>query len=158
MQPPVKYKDVEINGRKFRVRKFPAKVGSFMIIKLTAILAPMFAGIKANLKAKSVDDNINMEDMDDIDIKGVLEQLNNLSEKDFDYIQEKALSVCYELLPVGLAPVLQANGAFGVEDLEDDTVTVMALTVHALTFNLTSFFQGSGLGGLVKGLVSSKQD
>ncbi|MBG9773568.1 phage tail assembly chaperone [Brevibacillus laterosporus] len=155
MQPPVKYKDVEINGRKFRVRKFPARVGSFMIIKLTAILAPMFAGIKQNLKAKSADDIINM---DDIDITGVLEQLNNLSEKDFDYIQEKALSVCYETLPAGLTPVLHANGAFGVEDLEDDTVTVMALTVHALTFNLTSFFQGSGIKGLVKGLVSSPQD
>ncbi|WPS86463.1 hypothetical protein SMD22_18395 [Brevibacillus halotolerans] len=154
MQTPVKYKDVEINGRKFRIRKFPAKVGSFMIIKLTAILAPMFAGIKPNLKAKSADD-INT---DDIDVTGVLEQLTNLSEKDFDYIQEKALSVCYELLPAGLAPVLNVNGTFGVEDLEDDTVTVMALTVHVLTFNLTSFFQGNGLGGLVMGLVSSRQD
>ncbi|QDX92069.1 hypothetical protein EEL30_06615 [Brevibacillus laterosporus] len=156
MQPIVKHKYVEVGDRKFQIRKFPAKVGSFMIIRLTALIAPMFtAAIKSNVKAKSVDE---AKLADDIDISGVLEQLTNLSEKDFDYIQEKALSVCYESLPGGLAPVLHANGTFGVENLEDDTVTVMALTIHALTFNMTSFFQGSGLGGLVKGLVSSQQD
>ncbi|MGD8188572.1 phage tail assembly chaperone [Brevibacillus ginsengisoli] len=152
MQQAVKYKDVEINGRTFRIRKFPARVGSFMIIKLTKILAPMFAGFKPNLKAKSVDE-INV---DYINIEGVMEQLGKISEEDFNYIQEQALCVCYESLPGGHAPVLNPNGTFGVEGLEDDTVTVMALTVHSLIFNLTSFFQGNGLGGLVTGLISSR--
>ncbi|MCM3141658.1 phage tail assembly chaperone [Brevibacillus sp. MER 51] len=154
MQPRVSHKDVEINGRKFRIRKFSARVGSFMMIKMTTILAPMFASIKPNLNAKSVDD-INV---DNIDFSGILGQLGNISEKDFDYIQEQALRVCFESLPAGYTPVLNDNRSFGVADIEDDTATVMALTVHAIAFNLTSFFQGSGLGGLLAGLTSSQQD
>lgn len=149
MQPKVSYKDVEVNGRKFRVKKFPARVGSFMILKLTTILAPMIAVAGVNPKAEMMDENT---------IAAALGHLGNISEKDFDYIQEQALKVCYEQLPAGLTPVLNDNGTFGVPDLEDDTVSVMELTIHALGFNLTSFFQGSGLSGLVGGLISSRQD
>ncbi|WNF07269.1 phage tail assembly chaperone [Brevibacillus borstelensis] len=150
MQPKVSYKDVEVNGRKFRVKKFTARVGSFMIVKLTSLLAPIFSSIRSN-----TGDDFNVEDMD---IAGILGQLSNISEKDFDYIQEQALKVCYEHLPSGLAPVLNENGTFGVLDLEEDAATIMTLTIHALGFNLTSFFQGSGLSGLVGGLISSRQD
>ncbi|WP_289141552.1 phage tail assembly chaperone [uncultured Brevibacillus sp.] len=154
MQVPVKHKDVEINGRKFRIRKFPARAGSFMIIKMTTILAPLFSSIKPNRNIKAVED----VDFDGINIAGVIEHLGNISEENFNYIQEQALRVCYESLPAGLAPVLNDNGTFGVQDLEDDTATVMALTVHAIVFNVTSFFQGSGLGGLIPGLTSSQRD
>lgn len=153
MQPRMSYKDVEVNGRKFRIKKFPARTGSFVLIKLTTILAPILVSIKPNLKAETVDDI----EIGDIDLTGILEHLGNISEKDFSYIQDQALRVCYELLPSGLAPVLNQNGSFGVTDIEDDTAAVMELTIHALGFNLTSFFQGSGLSGLVGGLISSRQ-
>ncbi|TRY23679.1 hypothetical protein FOI68_20655 [Brevibacillus sp. LEMMJ03] len=152
MQPRVNYKDVEVKGRKFRIRKFSARVGSFMIIKLTSILAPMFSRMK--LRAGGIEDF----NPDDFDISGFLEPLARMSEKDFNYIQEQALRVCFELLPAGPAPVLNENGSFGVADLEDDTAAVMELTIHALGFNLTGFFQDSGLSGLVAGLTSSRQD
>ncbi|GED34034.1 hypothetical protein P9G84_22355 [Brevibacillus centrosporus] len=153
MQPRMSYKDVEVNGRKFRVKKFPARVGSFMIIKLTAILAPMLASIKPSPSAKSVED-VNLENLD---ITGIMGHLSSVSEKDFTYIQDQALRVCFELLPAGPARVINEDGSFGIEDIEDDTATIMALTVHALGFNLSSFFQGSGLHGLVAGLISSRQ-
>ncbi|USG65162.1 hypothetical protein NDK47_24065 [Brevibacillus ruminantium] len=155
MQP--RFKDVEVNGRKFRIKKFSARVGSFMVVKLTAILAPMIAALKPNLKAISTED-VDLEDIDVTEIAGIVGHLGNIPEKDFAYIQDQALRVCYELLPAGPAQVLDDNGSFGVSDLEDDTVTIMTLTAHALGFNLTSFFQGSGLGGLVGGLISSRQD
>ncbi|NRS20589.1 hypothetical protein HP398_29660 [Brevibacillus sp. HB1.4B] len=148
----IKHKDVQIGERTFRIKKFPARTGSFVLIKVTKILAPLFAGIKMN-NAKSLE-GVNV---DDINISGAIEQLSNISEQDFNYLQEQALKVCFELLPAGPAPVMNENGMFGVQDMEDDTATVMALMVHALAFNVTSFFQGSGLQGLVAGLVSNQR-
>ncbi|MGG3012298.1 phage tail assembly chaperone [Brevibacillus parabrevis] len=149
----IKHKDVQIGERTFRIKKFPAKTGSFVLIKVTKILAPLFAGFKPNLNAKSPEDF----KFDDFDFTSAIEQLSSISEQDFNYLQEQALKVCYEVLPAGLAPVLNENGMFGVENLEDDTATVMALMVHALGFNVTSFFQGSGLTGVVMSLVSNRQ-
>ncbi|MFC8686317.1 phage tail assembly chaperone [Brevibacillus porteri] len=148
----IKHKDVQIGERTFRIKKFSARTGSFVLIKVTKILAPLFAGFKLN-NVKSPED----VKVDDINISGAIEQLSNISEQDFNYLQEQALKVCFEILPAGLAPVLNENGMFGVEDVEDDTATVMALMVHALAFNVTSFFQGSGLQGLVAGLVSNQR-
>ncbi|MFP3391017.1 phage tail assembly chaperone [Brevibacillus sp. SIMBA_040] len=161
MQAPVKHKDVEISGRKFRIRKFPARSGSFILIKLTTILMPIFTSLMPLFKSGLMKDEKegSFEDfkVDDKVISTVMSHLGNISEQDFTYIQEQALKVCYESLSAGLAPVLNDNGTFGVEDLEDDTMLVMGLTIHALVFNLTSFFQGSGLGGIVPGLTSSQQ-
>lgn len=161
MQAPVKHKDVEINGRKFRIRKFPARSGSFILIKLTTILMPIFTSLMPLFKGGLMKDvkEGSFEDfnVDDEVISAVMSQLGNIDEKDFSYIQEQALKVCYESLSAGPAQVLNDNGTFGVENLEDDTMLVMGLTIHALVFNLTSFFQGSGLGGLIPGLTSFRQ-
>jgi hypothetical protein len=39
-----------------------------------------------------------------------------------------------------------------VKELEYDIVTVTALTVHALVFSLTPFFEGDGLSQLLESL------
>lgn len=145
----IKHKDIEINGRQFRIKKFSARTGSFIIVKMTTLLAPLLKGINPNVSAS----------LDNIDIDSMIENLISLdiSEKDFDYLQGKALQVCYELLPAGPAPVLNENGTFGVSDLEDDVAAVMSLTIQSLAFNLTSFFQGSGLSGFLGNLISSRQ-
>jgi len=153
MQTPVKYKDVEVNGRKFRVKKFSARVGSFMILKLTTILAPLFRNLKVNPKAFNSD-----MPLDDIDIAGFMETLGGISEKDFSYVQDECLKVCFELLPAGETQVLTSTGHFGVAELEDDTVAVMTLMVHALMFNLTGFFADSGLRSLLLPLSLSQRD
>ncbi|SFU71158.1 phage tail assembly chaperone [Alicyclobacillus macrosporangiidus] len=150
-----KYKDVEINGRKFRIRKFSARDGSYILIKVMSILAPMFQGLDLNQVQ-------NVKDVSDVasnglDVFGMIAKLITLSESDFNYIQEKCLRVCSEHLPSGFVPVLNDNGSFGVLNLEDDTVTVLALTAHALIFNLQSFFAGSPLQGLVGGLLATPQ-
>lgn len=150
-----KHKDVEISGRKFRVKKFSARVGSYMILKLTTILAPLFRNFKVNPKALATPDELPV---DEINIAGFMETLGSISEKDFTYIQDECLKVCYELLPAGEAQVLNNSGYYGVTDIEHDTVTVMTLMVHALMFNLTGFFAESGLSSMVGRLVSSQQD
>lgn len=150
-----KFKDIEINGRKFRISKFGARDGSYMLIKVTGFLAPMFAKIDFS-KMKNVKKPEDV-DISAIDIPGVIAGLGSLSEEDFSYIQEKCLKVCSEPLQAGFIPVLNDNGSFGVSNLEDDTITVISLTAHALIFNFTSFFEGSVLSGLMTGLLTTRQ-
>lgn len=141
-------KEVQIKGRTFRIKKFGARDGSFIALKVAAILAPMFEGVdlKQAQEGKGVDTA-------GVDVFGMVGKLATLPEKDFAHIQGKCLGVCGESLASGYVPVLHENGAFGVNDLEEDTVTVMALTAHALIFNLSGFFDESGLGGLLSGLL-----
>lgn len=155
MNPVENYKDVEINGRKFRIKKFDARTGSFMLFKVTGLLAPLFKNIDlGKLKdVKSVSD-VNVEALN---ISGVISELGNLSEKDFNYIQDKCLQACGEMLPAGFTPVLHSNGSFGVTGLEEDTVTVLALTAHALIFNVKGFFLGSPLASILGGISTTSQ-
>ena len=139
-------KEVEIKGRKFSIRKFDHRTGSFMLIKVAGLLAPMFK--------KSFAGNPEDLKMSDVDISGALSVLSTLSEKDFDYIQSKCLKVCYELLAQP-TPVLNDNGSFGVIGLENDTMSVMSLTVHALIFNVSGFFAESPLASMVGATLTS---
>ncbi|MEK8128662.1 phage tail assembly chaperone [Paenibacillus filicis] len=164
MKPVEKYKDVPINGRNFRIKKFDARTGSFMLLKVTGLLAPLFKNldiakiINATEEKEDGEEAFNVTDIiSKFNISGIMAELGNLSEEDFDYVQEKSLRVCSELLPAGEAPVLRKNGTFGVEDLADDTITVMALTAHALIFNLKGFFSGSPLASLLGGLPTTSR-
>jgi len=153
MKPTENYKDIEINGRTFRIKKFDARTGSFMLIKITGLLAPLFKNMDlAKLKeAKDISD-VNLEALN---ITGVMSELGNLSENDFSYVQDKCLRVCGALLPAGYTPLLNGNGSFAVAELEEDTMTVLALTAHVLIFNVKGFFQGSPLASLVGGLLTT---
>lgn len=145
-------KNVTVNGRTFQVKKFDARTGSFMLFKVSGLLAPLFKGFDLNklLQVKKPEDiGFNL------DIAGMMAQLGGLSEEDFNYVQEKCLQACFEVLPSGLTPVLNANGTFGAIGLEDDTITVLALTAHALMFNLKGFFSGSPLASMLGGLTST---
>jgi hypothetical protein len=158
MNPKENHKDVEVNGRNFRVRKFDALTGSFMLIKLTGLLAPLLKNIdlkKLDLKEPNTMDEASDINLDAFDLPGIMSALGNLPEEDFKYIQGKCLRVCHESLSAGLTPVLNTNGSFAVMGLDEDTMTVMALTVHALVFNVKGFFTGSPLASLVGGLLNT---
>ena len=126
------YKDIELNGRKWRIGKFDALTGSYIVYKMMTQLLPM-----------------------GMDAKVVGEERTNLpamSRVDFSEIQTECLRVCSEVQNVGnvetFLPVLMANGSWGVADINDDVMTVMALTVHALAHNASGFFGEGALKGL----------
>ncbi len=147
------YKSIEINGRKFRIKKFSARDGSFIVVKVAGLLAPMFEGVKwSNMANVKKPEDV---DISQINIAQMFGKLTELKESDFGYLQEKCLRVCEEELKAGYTPVLADNGTFAVNNLDDDVLTVMALTVHALVFNLSGFFTGTGLGGLLSGLLTT---
>lgn len=138
------FQEIKLGDRKFKVTKVNARTGSYMLIKVGGILAPILSGFKGlNLKDLKDAKDIN------IDFSQVAKALMGLEEKDFHYIQDNCLRLCYEVLPGKLAPVLTDNNEFGVIGLDEDTASIMALTIHALIFNVKSFFSGSPLASLV---------
>lgn len=76
-------------------------------------------------------------------------QRKEISEKDFRNIQAHCLMACRFYKEVGgqqvAEQVLADTGQWVLKSLECDTLTVMALTFHALQFNIAPFFDESAL-------------
>lgn len=145
------FKTVEISGRKWRIGKFDAMTGSYMLIKVTGIIAPLLKGLdRINLK------DGELPDIKGIDTAGAMSGLSGLSEDDFNYVYNKCLQVCFEDLPGGPAQVLNPNGTFGVIGLDFDAATTLALTAHTLIFNVANFFSGNPLASALGGTLSTK--
>lgn len=129
-------KDIELAGRKWRIKKFDALTGSYIAYKLLSQMLP--GGLDKQLG--------NMPEGRPI-----------MSKEDFVALQKDCLSVVQELKPAGNTElpvaVILSNGKWGVEGLEDDTVTVLSLTIHALVHNVSGFFDGKALQDLNQSLT-----
>lgn len=141
------FKLIDIGERKFKITKFDARRGSFILFKVMGVITPLVDMMKTSFKdIKSMSD-INLEN---INFTELAAGLTKLDEKDFTYIQDNCLKVCYEILGSGDAQVLNDNGTYGVIGLERDTKAIMTLTIHAIVFNVSGFFGGSLLNFLKK--------
>lgn len=141
------FKNIDVDGRTFRLNKMNAKTGSYMLFKLMKILTPIFKNIKDD--AKEVD-------LNDLNLTEIASSLFDLDEKEFRYIQDNSLQVVQEVLPGGQPFILNKYGEFEALNVEFDTGLVMNLTVQSLVFNVTGFFKGSPLESMLKGLNISK--
>lgn len=138
-------KVVEIQGRKFKIKAFDAMTGSYIAFTLFEKMMPMGMEDKvmATLQAEGKSPDLVMPQSRALMTKG-----------EFFAFQRDCLSVCYEVLPGRDAPILNANGSWGVPDVENNTMLVIVLTINALAFNVADFFTGNGL----KDLQSSLRD
>jgi hypothetical protein len=144
MDKPIVFKDIEVEGRKFRLNKLDARTGSYMTFKLVGILTPLFK----NIDLESLED-LKLNDLNIIEMSS---SLFKLSEDDFRFVQDNCLQVVDELLPAGLQKVLDKSGKWGVLDIEFDAALVMNLTIQSLVFNVTGFFKGSLLSSITNRL------
>lgn len=142
------YKDIEVNGRKFRLNKLNARTGTYMLLKMTKILPP----ILENLDFDKLDsDDFNFKDLN---LTKILSPIFDMDEKEFAYIQDNCLKTVEELLPAGPQAVLDNYGQWGVSNIEFDMVLVMNLTVQSLWFNLQGFFAGMPFSSIMSKLNS----
>ena len=141
------FKNIEVDGRTFRLNKMNAKTGSYMLFKLIKMLTPILKNIKDD--AKEVD-------FTDLNLTEIASSLFDLEEKEFRYIQDNSLQVVQEILPGGQPFILNKYGEFEALNVEFDTGLIMNLTVQSLVFNVTGFFKGSPLESMLKGLNISK--
>jgi hypothetical protein len=135
MNIPEIEKNIEINKRKFTIKKMDAKKSSYILFRLMKILTPIFNNINTNQKEDFKIEDLNLNEL--------AESLFSLSEEEFQSIQESALKVVYENLNAGRTPILNENGSWGVNDIEYDGALVMNLTIQSLVFSLKGFFSGN---------------
>lgn len=139
-----RYKELVLQGRKWRISKFDALTGSFIAYKLLFQMLPM--GLEQKMEGMNLPAG-----------------RSTMSKDEFIELQRDCLAVCAELKVLGdpesggveaPIPVVNSNGDWGVSGLEDDTMLVLTLTVHALIFNISGFFSEDAL----KELTSSFKD
>ena len=135
-------KIVELQGRKFEIRSFDAFTGSYIAFTLMEKMLPM--GMEAKV--------MNAVKADGGDAAVSLPSRAIMSKADFIAFQRDVLSVVGEVLPGRTAPIINENGSWGVEDIADNAILVIMLTIHALVFNSAGFFGGDGLMELKAGL------
>lgn len=130
------YRSFEFGGRHWRIGKFDALTGSYIAYKLMGETLPAFIQVPG--------------------VPGAPQGSPVMSKKEFVDLQKDCLAVCAELLDSGPANVINENGSWGVEDIENDTKLALALTVNALTWNMTDFFDVNLLQALVTGIPGLK--
>ncbi|EJP32245.1 hypothetical protein HMPREF1147_1338 [Selenomonas sp. FOBRC9] len=136
-------KVVELQGRKFEIRSFDAFTGSYIAFTLMEKMLPM--GMEAKM--------MNAVQADGGDTSALpMPNRALMSKAEFIAFQKDVLSVVGEVLPGRTAPLLNENGSWGVEDVADNAMLVIMLTIHALVFNISGFFSGDGLTALQAGL------
>lgn len=142
-------KIVEIAGRKFKITKMDAFTGGYILFTLIEKVLPSMLAYKFGAtEEKPAEFSGSTEDV----MKAMPKIKLALSKEEFNNLLKDALSAVYEVLPARSAPIMNANGSWGVEGLEHNTQIVMILAVQSLAFNVIDFFGGEGLKGLM-GLV-----
>ena len=134
-------KTVEVQGRKFKIKAFDAMTGSYIAFTLFEKMLP--AGMEGKILTQMGRDSSPLPQGRQL-----------MSKQEFFDFQKDCLSVVSEVLKGRDAPVIESNGHWGVPDIENNTVLVLTLTLHALAFNVADFFGGDGL----KELLSSVRD
>lgn len=142
------YKDIELTvagkKRKFRINKFDARSGSYILYTVMSRFLPSILQLKSG--AETITDMSKVVNPEDI-VSSI-----TMSDGEFNKLQNAALQVCEEILPAGATPVVDASGNFSVIGLEKEAVAVFVLTAQALVFNLSGFFGEDGLTSLLSGI------
>jgi len=123
--------DVEVRGVRYQIGRFKARDGSFILAQLLTKMLP--SAIEGQFQGA-----------------GLAKGRSPISEEEFSSIQGHALAVCrrYENGNVPM-PIFVRPDTWAVKELEYDVIAVMALTVQALVFNISPFFEGNGLNQIL---------
>jgi hypothetical protein len=120
------FKDIEIGGKKFRIRKFDALTGSYIIYTLLTQMLPM--GLSEKIDGLPSGDS----------------KAPPMTKEKFMEVQLDCLRACSEIVPTGDTvtpiPLLTADGRWSSEELASNAPLVIMLTIHVLGYNAQSFF------------------
>lgn len=162
MESRVVTKNIEIEGRKFCVRKYTAmdglKIAKLLMAKILPVFQDFVPLIKSMVNKGKKSDEISVEEaVDNISLDTIAAALDKVSTEDFDYIVAKSLQSVSEVLPAGNAPVMYENGVYGVEDVEYDALLVLRLTCEAVLWGCGGFFDGDRLNSVMKPLFGGQK-
>lgn len=155
-----KTKIVEVENRRYQVAKYTAFTGIKVTKMFVAKILPVFQSFLPMISKAMAGDQTSKEDVLSeldkyLDFEGISKALDLVSSDDLDYIMSRSLMCCSELLPAGPAPVMDANGNYGVPDIEYDMLIVLRLVCEAVIWGLGDFFAEGRLGSIMSPLSSS---
>ena len=134
------HKDITLSGKQWRVKKFDPLSGSFVLLKVMSRLSSVVVGALSG----AFPDTGMM-------VMAVAQQMGDIPSIELLEIQIKCLSVCYELVTTpdnktGEVVVRTAQGSWGVDPPNGpEVLTILALTAHAVVFNMLPFLEGDEL-------------
>ena len=133
-----KTKEVELQGRKFQISELDPQTGSYLLFTVFEKMFPsgMEQQVMSAIRGEGKDPEM------------VLPSGRTLMTKaEFYSFQRDCLSAVSEVLPGRNAPIINANGSWGVPDV--NVRLAILLTAHSLLFNLAPFFGEDGLKDLI---------
>lgn len=132
------HKLVEFEGKSYRVGRYTAKVGSAICCQLTPKLLPYLRS--------------------GFDLSGVAAILPTIDEQTLGTFIDHSMAITAKIQENGaVTPVFVKPDKWIDKELEFNGPAVMALTVHALAFNLAPFFTGGGLQKIIQSVTDSNQ-
>jgi Phage tail assembly chaperone protein, TAC len=142
-------KDIELEGIRYQLRKFDARTGSWIAVQIASYLLP-------SAVETAVLENAAKTDGGGIVVpEGFQKNKRQMTETEFHNIQDHCLAVVsrYEgpnPLPV---PIVHGSGRWAFPEMENDFITVLALTAQVLLFNMKSFFEDGRMERLMASIL-----
>lgn len=170
MESRVITKYIEIEGRKFCVKKYTAMVGANIAKLLMAKVIPVFQdfiplikelqntkkpplALTKGVEEQKIPGSTAFDKIaENLSLDTIAKALEMVSEQDLEYIITKSLQSISEVLPAGEAPVMYSNGVYGVEGIEYDVILVFRLTCEAVMWSCGDFFDGNRLTSVMSPL------
>ena len=139
-----KTKKIEIEERTYIIHKFDAKTSLKAIKRLISKIMPIFD--QGSLTAETLAGNIG----DAISINSISRALDEIEDKDLDYLFDTSLKHAFLVLPNGdTVQVMNNNGLYGVDGIEYDLVLVLRLIIEAVVLSVQGFTDASRLASIL---------
>lgn len=163
------YTNVTIEERNFTIMRFDARAGLKIARLLLSKIAPLLSYINTDedeetgakddekkqeakaVKAISASFRVKMDkDNEQSLFSAVGVMLEKLDDDTIDYIIDKCLTHCFEVLPAGNQPVLYPSGVYGVEGVKESITLTVRLCYEAIKWGASDFFGGKNSALLQK--------
>ena len=153
-------KTIEVEDRKFQIRKFDArtslKAAKLLISKLlpaAEAILPAFAGDDGGDKKDGAEEGWGF--LENISFEKISAALDYISDEDLDKIIDISMLHCSEILPAGPRQVMSKGGVFNVVGIENDFILMLRLTVEAVLWSVNGFFGEGRLKAVLSPLSNS---
>ena len=146
-------KVVELNGKKFELRRLPPEEGSFIFMRILGVSMKMRSDIPTPKTEEAAGSADLPKATGEMQVKALAFAVfsGGMGFSDFKFIQNACMRVVSLHNEAGLPmPVMTDDGTWTADgkDLADDVGMVMKLTSEVLVFCFADFFEGGGLGSL----------
>lgn len=132
MSRTVQEKEIERQGRVYRIKKFTPEVGCYWATRLLGDMMGMLGGGQGSFQSR---------------LPKMIQDFTRMERKEFALFQRDCLSFVFAKFENSFHPLVNAEGFFTVTDVP--TPVLFELTLHSFMFTISDFLDPSLLGDLL---------